>query len=472
MIRHRIRSSALAASITAIGILPALAAETPADMQGFSPDRLNRIASVMKAEIEKGTMPGAVSLIARNGKIVHLEAHGYLDAAKTKPMAKDAVFRAFSMTKPLTSVAAMSLVEQGKISLRDPISTWMPEFKEMKVYVERQDERGKTTREVVPARRQITVQDLLRHTSGFTYSGSAPFPEMKEAYEKADVESRDSDLSPEEFTKRLAQIPLAYEPGTRWEYSVSSDVLGVLVERVSGKRLDQYLDELVFKPLNMKDTSFQATSEQLPRLADALDSDPQKINLWKGSRVEADPGKRYRLGGAGSVTTAEDYFRFAQMMLNKGQLDGARILSRETVEYMMSDHIAGLQGSPFPTTGPGYGFGLGFGVRLRRRPLLGAWLDRRCHVGRRRRDGVHDRPEGEDHRHSDDRRTLDPAPYALPFQKPDVRCACGVARRLRWPARSGGPPREKHPVGGAEPIRGACWAPTPSNRSPDTPGFP
>ena len=364
MIRHRIRSSALAASITAIGILPALAAETPADMQGFSPDRLNRIASVMKAEIEKGTMPGAVSLIARNGKIVHLEAHGYLDAAKTKPMAKDAVFRAFSMTKPFTSVAAMSLVEQGKISLRDPISTWMPEFKEMKVYVERQDERGKTTREVVPARRQITVQDLLRHTSGFTYSGSAPFPEMKEAYEKADVESRDSDLSPEEFTKRLAQIPLAYEPGTRWEYSVSSDVLGVLVERVSGKRLDQYLDELVFKPLNMKDTSFQATSEQLPRLADALDSDPQKINLWKGSRVEADPGKRYRLGGAGSVTTAEDYFRFAQMMLNKGQLDGARILSRETVEYMMSDHIAGLQGSPFPTTGPGYGFGLGFGVRL------------------------------------------------------------------------------------------------------------
>jgi CubicO group peptidase (beta-lactamase class C family) len=138
----------------------------------------------------------------------------------------------------------------------------------------------------------------------------------------------------------------------------------VLVERVSGKRLDQYLDELVFKPLNMKDTSFQATSEQLPRLADALYSDPQKINLWKGSRVEADPGKRYRLGGAGSVTTAEDYFRFAQMMLNKGQLDGARILSRETVEYMMSDHIAGLQGSPFPTTGPGHGFGLGFAVRL------------------------------------------------------------------------------------------------------------
>jgi len=364
MIRSMIRFSILAAGLATVGMLPAHAAETPPEMQGFSPERLNRIASVMKAEIEKGTMPGAVSLISRNGKIVHLEAHGYLDAAKTKPMGKNAVFRAFSMTKPLTSVAAMSLVEQGKISLRDPISTWMPEFKEMKVYSERQDERGKTTREAVPARKPITVQDLLRHTSGFTYSGSAPFPEMKEAYEKADIESRDTDLSPEEFVKRLAAIPLAYEPGTRWEYGVSSDVLGVLVERVSGKRLDQYLDELVFKPLQMKDTSFQASSEQLPRLADAFDSDPQKTNLWKGARVEADPGKRYRFGGAGSVTTAEDYLRFAQMMLNKGQLDGVRILSRETVEYMMSDHIAGLQGSPFPSTGPGYGFGLGFAVRL------------------------------------------------------------------------------------------------------------
>src|SRR3954447_20609293 len=158
----------------------------------------------------------------------------------------------------------------------------------MKVYVERQDERGKTTREVVPARRQITVQDLLRHTSGFTYSGSAPFPEMKEAYEKADVESRDTDLSPDEFIKRLAQIPLAYEPGTRWEYGVSTDVLGVLVERVSGKRLDQFMDEVIFKPLKMKDTSFQVTPEQRSRLADAFDTDPQKASLWKWARVEED----------------------------------------------------------------------------------------------------------------------------------------------------------------------------------------
>ena len=361
MIRRALVASALLASV-AIPITPA-SAGSDAVTEGFSTARLERIAPAIKDEISKGTIPGAVALIARNGKILYFEAHGFLDAAKTKPMTKDAVFRAFSMTKPLTSVAAMALIEQGKMSLRDPISNWMPEFKDMKVLTERQDERGRTTREAVTAKRPITVQDLLRHTSGFTYAGSAPFPELKEAYEKDDVESRNTDVSPEDFIKRLAQIPLAYEPGTRWEYGVSTDVLGVLVERVSGKRLDQYIDELIVRPLGMKDSSFQATSEQLPRLADALDTDPQKAASWRSARIEADPGKRYRLGGAGMVTTAEDYFRFAQMMLNKGHLDGTRILSRETVEFMMSDHITGLQGSPAPTTGPGYGFGLGFGVR-------------------------------------------------------------------------------------------------------------
>lgn len=362
------RKRAFAAFVMSICVaLPLMAAgaeEVTSKSQGFSAERLARIAPAMQREIEKGTIPGAVTLIARNGQIVHFEAHGYLDAAKTKPMTKDAVFRGFSMTKPMTSLAAMKLVEEGRISLRDPISNWMPEFKTMQVLTEQRDARGLTKRVAVQAKRQITVQDLLRHTSGFTYAGSSPFPELKEAYEKAEVEGRNTDLSPDEFTKRLAQIPLAYEPGTRWEYGLSTDVLGVLVEKVTGKRLDQYLDEILYKPLKMTDTSFQITKEQLPRLADALDADPQKEAAWKWARVEADPGKRYRLGGAGAVFTAQDYFRFAQMMLNKGQLDGVRILSRETVEFMMSDHIAGLEGTPFPTTGPGYGFGLGFGVRL------------------------------------------------------------------------------------------------------------
>ena len=323
-------------------------------IEGFSAERLQNIAPAMRREIDKGTMPGAVALIARNGRVVHFEAYGFLDAAKTQPMPKDAVFRAFSMTKPLVSVAAMALVEQGLMGLRDPIATWIPEMKDMKVYAEES---------AAAAERAITVQDLLRHTSGLTYSSSSPVRAVKEAYEKNDVESVESDVSPEEFVKRLGQIPLVYQPGTRWEYGLSVDVLGVVVERVSGKRLDHFLDELIFKPLKMNDTSFQLQPGQKARLADAFDSDPQKTRLWKMVRVEEDPGKRYRLGGAAAVTTAEDYFRFAQMILNKGELDGTRILSRKTVEYMLSDHIPGLAGSPTASTGPGYGFGLGFAVR-------------------------------------------------------------------------------------------------------------
>lgn len=359
-----VRSSARVTFVAAILAAGGAGAQDLAQSQGFSSERLARIAPVLRAEIDKGTMPGAVTLIARNGKIVYFEAQGFLDSAKTKPIGRDAVFRGFSMTKPIVAVAAMALIEQGRMSLRDPLSTWFPEFKEMKVLAEIQDERGRTTRVAVPAKKPILVWDLLRHTAGFTYSGSAPFPELKEAYEKADVESRDTDVSNEEFVRRLAAIPLAYEPGTRWEYSVATDVLGLVVEKVAGKRLDVHLDETIFKPLKMTQTSFQAKPEQLARLADAYDHDPLKTASWRSVRVETDPGTRYLKGGAGSVFTAEDYFRFAQMVLNGGELDGARILSRETVEFMLSNHLQGVAGSPAPTTGPGYGFGLGWGVRL------------------------------------------------------------------------------------------------------------
>jgi len=334
-----------------------------ADDLSFSQEALKRIPVAMQREIDKGTFPGAVTLIAHDGKIVHFEAHGFLDAAKTKPMTKDAVFRAFSMTKPFVSVAAMMLVERGQLSLRDPVGQYIPEMKAMSVIAEKKDESGKTVREVVPAKNPITIQDLLRHTSGLTYSGSAPFAEVKEGYEKADIESRNGDLSPEAFVSGLAKIPLAYEPGTRFEYGLSVDVLGVVVERVSGKRLDVFLEENLFKPLKMKDTSFQLTPAQAPRLADALDADPQKEAGWKWVRVDQDPGKRYRLGGAGTVTTAEDYFRFSQRMLNGGVLEGVRILSPKTVDFMLSDHLIGLGGSTAASTGPGYGFGLGFAIR-------------------------------------------------------------------------------------------------------------
>jgi CubicO group peptidase (beta-lactamase class C family) len=365
MPKRMFASILIAAAVSAAFLTGVHALEQHAapESEGFSSERLARINLVMRAEIEKGTMPGAVTLIARHGKVVHVEAHGYLDSGKAKPMTTDAVFRLFSMTKPFVSVVAMMLVEQGRMKLSDPISTWIPEFKDVKVLTEKKDAAGNVSREPVPAERPITVQDLLRHTSGFIYVNNAPFPELKEAYTKADIESRETDVSPDEMVQQLAAIPLAWQPGTRWQYGVSTDVLGIFLERMTGQRLDRLLDEMLFKPLQMKDTSFQVQPEQMARLADAFDADPLKAPSWKAVRVEADPGKRYRLGGAGAVSTAEDYFRFAQMLVNGGDLDGVQLLSRKTVEYMLSDHIPGFPGSTAGATGPGYGFGLGFAVR-------------------------------------------------------------------------------------------------------------
>ena len=310
-------------------------------------------------------MPGAVTIIARNGKILHFEAHGFLDPAKTKPMPRNAVFGAYSMTKPIVAVAALALVEQGRLSLRDPLARYFPEFKEMNVLTEVRDEQGRTSRVTVPAARPILIWDLFRHTSGLTYTVSAPYPELKTAYDTSDIESLDTDLSNEDFIKRLAAIPLAYQPGTRWEYSVGFDVLGLVVEKIVGKRLDLYLAETLFQPLGMKDTTFQLRPEQAGRFAEPYDADPLKTVLRKLSRPTEEPGgKRYVHGGVGLLTTAEDYFRFAQMMLNGGELDGTRILSRKSVAFMLSNHIQGLAGSPESTVGPGYGFGLGLAVRL------------------------------------------------------------------------------------------------------------
>jgi len=328
--------------------------------QGFAADRLDRIASVMELEIDKGTFPGAVTLIARNGKLVHFEAYGFLDGSKTTRMDKEAFFRALSMTKPFVAVATMMLVEQGRLQLSDPVTDWLPEFKDMKVIVEKRDAAGALVRETEPAARPILVHDLLRHTSGLTYTGTAPYPEIREAYRKADISSRETDVSPDEFIQRLAVIPLAYQPGTRWEYGLSTDVLGVLLERLSGKPLHTLLNEMIFVPLQMKNTSFHVKPEQLSRLAEILDTDPMKTLARKEARVEDDPMRRYRKAGGGSVTTAYDYFRFAQMVLNGGELDGVRLLSRKTLEYMLSDHISALAGGgPLP----GYGVGLGFNVR-------------------------------------------------------------------------------------------------------------
>jgi CubicO group peptidase (beta-lactamase class C family) len=360
-------SAAISAGLLAFPAPYARAGEGPdADIvAGLSRERIARIAPAMKREIERGMFPGAVTLIARKGQIVHQEAHGFLDAAKTKPMTLDAVFMLASMTKPIVSVAAMTMVEEGLMKVGDPISNWLPELKDMKVEVRRAGPDGQASFEDVKAERPITVQDLLRHTSGFFYAGSVRSPRLKEMYDKANIEAREADITGDEMLKRLGEIPLAHQPGTTFEYSISTDVLGLLLERVAKQPLDRIVKERILDPLGMKETGWYVPQDKVARLAETLDSDPQKQSMLKAYRITENPaGKQYFKGGAGLVSTVADYYRFAQMVANGGELEGKRILSKKTVEYMLSNHTIGTGGSPMASTGPGYGFGLGFAVRL------------------------------------------------------------------------------------------------------------
>ena len=353
----------LLAALTLIGAMvadvalaqSAKPAASGAEMAGMSRERLARIAPVIKQQVDKGLFPGAVTLVARRGTVVHHEAHGFLDAARTKPMSKDALFRLASMTKPIVTVAAMMLVEQGVIKLNDPIATLLPELKELKVETPNGD--------VAPTR-PVLVHDLMRHTAGFVYAGATKSPRIKQMYDEANIEAREVDITGDEMLRRLGAIPLANQPGTVWEYGIATDVLGLLVERAANKSLDQVLKDMLLEPLGMKDTTFWVQPAKTARVAEAFDSDPQKATMLKAYRIFDNPaGKCYFKGGAGLVGTADDYFKFTQMMLNGGELNGRRFLSKKTVEFMFSDHIVGFGGSTVGSTGPGYGFGLGFAVR-------------------------------------------------------------------------------------------------------------
>ena len=345
-----------AAGATAQAAPKAAPAKAGADLvEGMSRARLARIGPSMKAQIDNNMFPGAVTLVARHGQIVHFEAHGYQDAAKSVPLKKDALFRLASMTKPIVTVAAMMLVEQGKMKLGDPIVNWLPELKDLKVETASGD--------VAPAR-PIWVQDLMRHSAGFVYAGSTKSARIKEGYEKGNIEARETDITGDAMLKNLGQIPLAHQPGTFWEYSIAVDVLGLLVERVAGKPLDAVLQELLFAPLGMTDTAFWVAPQKTGRIAEALDTDKLKADMLKSYRIYANPaGVSYFKGGAGLVGTAADYIKFAQMVANGGEYQGKRYLSKKTVEFMLSEHTVGMGGTTFASTGPGYGFGLGFAVR-------------------------------------------------------------------------------------------------------------
>lgn len=320
------------------------------------PERLARIAPALQGQVERGTFAGAVSLVAQHGAIVHHEAVGYLDAAKTKAMPRDAIFRLASMTKPVTSVATMMLAERGVFKINDPVSTWLPELANVKVETPQGD---------VALARPITIQDLLMHTAGLVYGPASPSKRIGQMYAAQNIESLETDITGDEMLKRLGTIPLLYQPGTTWFYSIATDVLGLLLERASGKRLDALLQELLIGPLGMTDTAWWVPPAKRARLAETLDSDPQKAAMLRAYRHDSDPAPRtYLKGGAGLVGTATDYLKFCQMVLNGGTDGRQRFLSRKTVEFMLSDHMVGKAGVPNATTGPGYGFGLGWGVRL------------------------------------------------------------------------------------------------------------
>lgn len=314
---------------------------------GLSSERLERIGRLVKADVENGRLPGAVALVARKGQVAYFEAFGFRDKAAAAPMPKDAIFRIYSMTKPFTSAVAMMLVEDGRLAPLDPVGRYLPQLAKLQVGVEKD---GAVT--LVPAEREITIQDLLRHTSGFTY-GVFGKSAVKELYTKHRVDA--TDHSNAGLVDKLATVPLHYQPGTTWEYGRSTDVLGRVIEVVTGKPLAQVFEERLFQPLKMRDAAFSLPRDKHGRLAQPLAADPDTGRPIQLLDVTTPPP--YEAGGQGAVATAMDYARFAQAMLNRGQLDGVRVLSRKSVELMTTDQLGTIRFRP------GLGFGLGFAVR-------------------------------------------------------------------------------------------------------------
>jgi len=327
---------------------------------GVSEQRLKQLSAEIASDVQKGAIPGAVILVARDGKVVYTDAIGLQDPKSGAPMKQDAIFRLASMTKPIVSVGAMALVEDGKILLTDPVSKYLPELKGMKVGVEKKDAAGNAVLEEVPTNREMTIQDLLRHTSGITY-GFFGKSLVKQQYLDAKV-GIDPTETLTEYLERLSKLPLAYQPGTTWEYGSSTTVLGAVIERVSGQTLDVFLSERILKPLGMKDTGFWVDTAQQGRIAEPLAVDPDTKAPARVRDVRVPP--RLLCGDGCMVSTASDYYRFLQMLLNGGELDGIQILSRKSVELMTSDQLGtGIAHAPLYFPGPGYGFGLAFAVR-------------------------------------------------------------------------------------------------------------
>jgi CubicO group peptidase (beta-lactamase class C family) len=373
---------ALAFGAIGAGSQAALRAESPSvATPGFSHAGLERLGDYMRNEIATSKIPGAIVLIQQHGHPVYFEKFGVRDVESRHPMTDDTIFRLYSMSKPITSVAAMMLVENGKLALGDPLAKYIPAFADVKVGVEKRDEAGKLTLALEPLQRPITIEDLLRHTSGLTY-GFYGDSAVRKLYASADLFRGDFDNA--DFADRLAKLPLAEQPGTLWDYGHSTDILGRVIEVVSGKSLFQFEKERLLDPLGMTETSFYITDEaKRPLIAEPMPDD-RFTSPVAGIRDPMRP-RRWESGGAGMVGTTADYARFAQMLLNGGTLDGKRYLKPETVALMTSDHIGSetkIARDYFYFPGADSGFGLGFAVRTSQPPNT-SWP-----LGEYRWDGV------------------------------------------------------------------------------------
>jgi len=329
-----------------------------AESVGFSSQRLDRIAPAMQGYIDQGKLAGTLTLVARNGKIAYLNAQGMQDKEAGKPMTEDTIFRIYSMSKPVTAVAAMTLWEQGKFHMFDPISKYLPEFADMKVYVS-----GSGDEMVVEdAASPIRIIDLFMHTSGLSYGFSNS--EVDKLYQQ--MFSKPDELNRDNIIAKLIAMPLTHQPGTAWNYGVSTDVIGFLVEKLSGKKLGEYMQEAIFTPLGMKDTGFYVPADKVDRLTQIYTADRKtgKTIVMENEPVGdfmSDPD--IHNAGGGLVSTMQDYFTFAQMMLNGGEINGVRILGRKTVEYMSSNHLPNNL-IPFNADSQGEGYGLAMSVTV------------------------------------------------------------------------------------------------------------
>lgn len=331
------------------------------DATGFDPQGLVRLREVIEARVASGHIPGATLLLYRHGQQFEA-AFGRQSPSSQAPMTMESIFRIYSMTKPVVSAAIMMLAEQGRLLISEPVAKYLPEFANVQVGVESKNADGVPVLRLEPCKKPMTIQDLLRHTAGLTYGKFGTPTLVKAAYCASGVE--ETSLTNNDVIRKLAALPLAMQPGTCWEYSRATDLLGALLERICGQTLDVVLQEHIFESLGMVDTGFWVKPEQHHRIAEAYDVDPDQAIEVQLHDIRNPP--MLFSGGGGLVSTARDYLRFARMIANGGILDGVRLLSRRTIAFMTADHLDVLPDAkkgPAYLPGPGYGFGLGFAVR-------------------------------------------------------------------------------------------------------------